>query len=247
MKPSWRICTHKFRQDGILLPFGHPRNQYTVPNPKFFQAADEWPMKDSADPLEGWPLSEVLSVHTGLRDDVNGKLYQYIHSCLVEFHGRLQALEIKFRLYQGDVRQAVPQLMDTKTKYDRIEVSNICDRGYLGIKEALALFGPRLCPRQSNPHATLITLFLNAVEQSFSPMDRYQDLMETMKKLSQYLPLTTSPNANPNDAESLRFSAAGTLVRDVDKYFDRYMKFEDFHGAGEAAGVRMKPKNTVVA
>lgn len=45
--------------------------------------------------------------------------------------------------------------------------------------------------------------------------------METMKKLSQYLPLTTSPNANPNDAESLRFSAAGTLVRDVDKYFDR--------------------------
>jgi hypothetical protein len=33
MKPSWRICTHKFRQDGILLPFGQPRNQYTVPNP----------------------------------------------------------------------------------------------------------------------------------------------------------------------------------------------------------------------
>lgn len=82
-------------------------------------------MKDSADPLESWPLSEVLSVHTGPRDDVNGKLYQYIRSCLVEFHGRLQTLEIKFQLYQGDVRQAVPQLMDTKTKYDRIEVRTI--------------------------------------------------------------------------------------------------------------------------
>lgn len=27
----------------------------------------------------------------------------------------------------------------------------------------------------------------------------------------------------------------------------RYMKLEDFRGAGEAAGVRMKPKNTIVA
>jgi hypothetical protein len=82
-------------------------------------------MKDSADPLDGWPLSEVFSIHAGPRDDVNGKLYQYIRSCLVEFHGRLQALEVKFQLYQGDVRQVVPQLMDTNTKYDRIEVCTI--------------------------------------------------------------------------------------------------------------------------
>lgn len=33
MDPGWRFCTHKFRQDGILLPFGQPRNQYTIPNP----------------------------------------------------------------------------------------------------------------------------------------------------------------------------------------------------------------------
>lgn len=33
MDSGWRMCTHKFRQDGILLPFGQPRNQYTIPNP----------------------------------------------------------------------------------------------------------------------------------------------------------------------------------------------------------------------
>lgn len=33
IKPSWRMCTAKFRQDGILLAFGHPRSQYTIPIP----------------------------------------------------------------------------------------------------------------------------------------------------------------------------------------------------------------------
>lgn len=32
--PSWRMCTHKFRQGGILLPFGQRRTQYTIPNPQ---------------------------------------------------------------------------------------------------------------------------------------------------------------------------------------------------------------------
>lgn len=80
---------------------------------------------DTADPLDGWPLSEVLSIHTGARDDVNGKLYQYVRSTLVAFHSRLRALEVKFQLYQGDVRQVVPQLMDASTRYDRIEVRTI--------------------------------------------------------------------------------------------------------------------------
>ncbi|ROW01851.1 hypothetical protein VMCG_05583 [Cytospora schulzeri] len=245
IKPSWRMCTHKFRQDGILLPFGQPRNQYTIPNPTFFQTADEWPMKDSADPLEGWPLGEVFSVRTRARDDVNGKLYHYVRSRLVAFHSRLRTLDMKFRLHLGDVRLVVPQFMDASTRYDRIEVSNICDGGYLGIRETLALFGPRLCSREVNPHATLVTLFLNAVEESCTPMDQRQELIGEMKKLLLYLPQTAPPEEN--DAEVLRAGAAANMVRDVDRYFNRYMKLEDFRGAAVAAGVRMKLKNTVVA
>lgn len=31
--PAHRFCEERFRKDGILLPFGHPRDQYSIPNP----------------------------------------------------------------------------------------------------------------------------------------------------------------------------------------------------------------------
>lgn len=33
----------------------------------FFKKADIWPMKDSADPLEGWPSKEVADHQVGLQ------------------------------------------------------------------------------------------------------------------------------------------------------------------------------------
>ena len=32
-KPATRLCMHKFREDGLLLPFGHPRDEFNTPNP----------------------------------------------------------------------------------------------------------------------------------------------------------------------------------------------------------------------
>jgi Domain of unknown function (DUF4470) len=31
--PAWRVCTMKFRKDGILLPFGFSRRNFDTPNP----------------------------------------------------------------------------------------------------------------------------------------------------------------------------------------------------------------------
>jgi hypothetical protein len=31
--PSMRLAKQQFRNDGLLLPFGHPRNEFIVPNP----------------------------------------------------------------------------------------------------------------------------------------------------------------------------------------------------------------------
>ena len=31
--PAWRVCTMKFREDGILLPFGSSRRDFDTPNP----------------------------------------------------------------------------------------------------------------------------------------------------------------------------------------------------------------------
>jgi len=33
LKPSWRQCEKKFRDDGLMVPFGMPRNTFVVPNP----------------------------------------------------------------------------------------------------------------------------------------------------------------------------------------------------------------------
>jgi len=32
-QPAHRICKRRFREGGILLPFGHPRDDFTIPNP----------------------------------------------------------------------------------------------------------------------------------------------------------------------------------------------------------------------
>lgn len=33
LPPHWRLCTTKFRNDGVLLPFGHSREEFDTPNP----------------------------------------------------------------------------------------------------------------------------------------------------------------------------------------------------------------------
>jgi hypothetical protein len=33
LQPGHRICKQRFREDGILLPFGHSRDDFTIPNP----------------------------------------------------------------------------------------------------------------------------------------------------------------------------------------------------------------------
>ncbi|EED14356.1 conserved hypothetical protein [Talaromyces stipitatus ATCC 10500] len=82
LSPIERVSFHKFRQDGLLLPFGFPRLDFRAPNPcvsgtskfskviltrnrTFFQTADTWPMKYSANSLDGWSLKEVLNTTSG--------------------------------------------------------------------------------------------------------------------------------------------------------------------------------------
>lgn len=33
LPPAWRVGMMKFRKDGILLPFGVPRDDFDTPNP----------------------------------------------------------------------------------------------------------------------------------------------------------------------------------------------------------------------
>jgi hypothetical protein len=100
------------------------------------------------------------------------------------------------------------------------QVSNISDNGYLGIHRTLALMVPLLQWPRVNPHATLITLFMNAVAEYTTTADRVADIMrhsETMKRLLQYLP----PNIEMTPVESIKFYSTRDIVANHEPIFDR--------------------------
>ncbi|KAM0126323.1 hypothetical protein ACHAO1_010135 [Botrytis cinerea] len=129
--PSMRISKQRFREDGLLLPFGHSRIGFNDPNPTLFQDAKAWPLCDRADPLAGWNIWEVDCTITPAKEDLYGKLFVYLYDMFNDFQTRLSTININFELYSLDIRD-LPKYLE-KDRYTRIEVANICDVGYIGI------------------------------------------------------------------------------------------------------------------
>ncbi|KAJ5540228.1 hypothetical protein N7513_008560 [Penicillium frequentans] len=247
LSPSQRLCFYKFREDGLLLPFGYPRHEFTEPNPTFFQDTDTWPMKDNADPLTSWSLEEVLRTSSGpATADVYGKLLFYLRGQFHSFLNRIQNLRIQLMILNFNPKD-LPDRVE-KDFYSRIEVSGIADAGALGIHRTLNLMVPLLQSPLQNPHATLITLFLNTVNDTLTAQDKLQSVSMTgreMKSLFEYLP----PNGCPIDGFEtgvVKFTFAREIVGKYDHVFDRFMKKTGFKEAGEKFGVKMKEKHTVI-
>lgn len=119
--PGHRVSMMRFREDGILLQFGASRESFTSPNPTMFQAAD-WPIRDSADPLDGWHHVDLYQTPYGpASNDMYGKLYSHVRSILLDFHKRLSSTTTEFRLLSVDA-QALDKYLDDET-FARVEVS----------------------------------------------------------------------------------------------------------------------------
>jgi hypothetical protein len=102
-------------------------------------------------------------------------------------------------------------------------VSNISDAGYVGIHGTLALMIPLLQPPIENPHATLITLFMNSVAEVSTEQDQIRDMApnsQTAKKLLKYLPPKGRPSS-PYDPVLIKFSLGRDLVTTYNHIFDR--------------------------
>ncbi|KFX99826.1 hypothetical protein V490_01644 [Pseudogymnoascus sp. VKM F-3557] len=192
--PSMRIAKQRFREDGLLLPFGHPRVAFDVPNP---------------------------------------------------FLGRLKETRVSFDIYNVDAKE-LPGLLERGT-YSRIEVkvANICDSGYLGIRNTLRLLSPLLQLPQQNPHATFITTFINAVRE-VTKTDNPEDEGGDVKRITKYLPLQLSFPPSVNDPDMLRLWDARDSVADVDKQFERYMVLHGFRQISAELKVEVKKVNTII-
>jgi hypothetical protein len=81
---------------------------------------------------------------------------------------------------------------------------------------------PLLRPPLVNPHATLITLFMNAVDETIAMQGQIADMATnsvTTKRLLKYLPLKSI--SNPNDPQMIKFTYALDNVASHDHIFDR--------------------------
>ncbi|KAL5342064.1 hypothetical protein BJX70DRAFT_386470 [Aspergillus crustosus] len=236
-QPSHRVAFLKFREDGLLLPFGFPRN------------ANTWPMRDSADPLDGWPSEEIAATSTGpATSDIYGKLFFYLRGILRPFLNQVHGSHISFRFFHLDVEALSCELR--AESFSRIEVSNISDIGWLGIHKTLGCMVPLLQRLSENPHATLITLFMNAVQQTMPVGDherrsRVDSIGAEATHLRRYLPQQKIPNSI-NDPELFKFMNAHDLVTNYDGIFDRYAMINNLRMCGGMYGAVMKDTHTII-
>ena len=133
-----------------------------------------------------------------------------------------------------------------QSAFDRIEVSNIADDDYIGLEASLSTFGPLLKSPTSNPHATLITLFMNTVQTAARDLVSKIDIRETyVPKVTKFLRYRPSPKSD-NDPKTVRWLTAIDLVRDYKKIWAQHEQKEDFPTIVKKTSMKAKLKNTVV-
>ncbi|KAH9225123.1 hypothetical protein K456DRAFT_1776129 [Colletotrichum gloeosporioides 23] len=209
--PSHRIALTRFREDGLLLPFGAAQTQ-TRP----------------------------------ATADIYSKLFTSLRTVLQAFLRRLSSSQTSFKLFHIDA-SALPKFLENST-FSRIEVSNISDAGYLGIHRTLDLMIPLLQSPLVNPHATLITLFMNAVDENATEMERLTDMKAdglVMKRIYKYL----SPSGRPlnyYDTTIFKVMAAQDCVPTYDQVFDRHAAKLMFSQIARLVGAAMKGSHTVI-
>lgn len=212
----------------------------------------EWLLSDSSDPLAGWALDDILTSEArrgGPKEDIYGLMHLHVRHLLETFCRKTALLKVHMHLYCLDATK-LPLVLEPRLKqsgFDRIEVANIADEDYIGLDASLSTFGPLLKSPMSNPHATLITLIMNTVNQAARDLVLDVDIQNTyIPKVTQFLGYRPSQKADLNDPETLRFLTAIDLVRDYKKIWDQYEQREDFPTMVKKKSMKAKLKNTVV-
>nr|RBQ98979.1 hypothetical protein FVER53263_03286 [Fusarium verticillioides] len=244
--PSHRVAKQRYREDGVLQPFGAGRNEFTVPNPTLFHVPFSWPMEYSCEPLDGWPAKDVEMTQYGpATSDIYGRLFTYLRSVLKHFMSRIEDKNISFQLTHHNASELLDQLK--KGSFDRIEVSNLSDKAYMGINLTVAVMAPLLRSSTANPHATLITRFMNAIQENMTSEDRLgmDKLDEVVEALEGYLPEPSLPTTTW-DLVVIKYIHASDLVRTFDHVFDKIARKLEFNKFPEFMKVGIKDQHTII-
>ncbi|UKZ48554.1 hypothetical protein TrVGV298_002779 [Trichoderma virens] len=159
----FRVAKQRFREDGMLLPFGHSRLEFRRPNPSLFVESRGFYYSDQADPLGGWNIFLSQRTPWVAFNDVYGKLYSFLTDVIGSFLYSLGKNRIALSLFNVDIKELSQHLCNRR--YDRIKIANVCGREDINILETFQHFSSHLLYPEQNRHATIITLFINAAKE----------------------------------------------------------------------------------
>ena len=101
------------------------------------------------------------------REDLYGCLYFYLSEQLEEFRSRVARFKISFKILDRDLL-ALPSTIRSgeleragvpaSQRFDRVDVSNVMDKQYTGVRAILTKWGPML---KDTAHAAVVGYFMN--------------------------------------------------------------------------------------
>ena len=62
-------------------------------------------MEDQGDPLEGWPIDDIIDKAPPAKNDMYGSLFFYLQDLLGLFCRRMGRLKVSIQLFQVDARK----------------------------------------------------------------------------------------------------------------------------------------------
>ncbi|KAH7140702.1 hypothetical protein EDB81DRAFT_692084 [Dactylonectria macrodidyma] len=234
----------RWRADGLLLPYGHPREEFDTPNPYvfsleldgrslFFQDNSLYPIGATQEPLAEWPMKELLNYDCGpALNDVYGKMFYYVRNMCLTFQQRIKSLKSHIRINSMAIHTLAVHLGrgSVRLQFDRIEAAHYWDkRPFI----TMVSLGTLLRHEDENPNATLLTLTRKTVDHNLQSVaaDLYQErqlmCIENGTKLDELAPPISlgAPKYHPRNTRR----ELGLLVwRNWDKFSDRYLASEHY-------------------
>ncbi|SJL18005.1 uncharacterized protein ARMOST_21576 [Armillaria ostoyae] len=256
LRPSHRVALDAWRKSGMLLPFSAINDGISIPNHWLFSPVGDLLLNDgSSGPLDGWDYDEVAKAgreHGTTDDDLMGGLFFYVKAQLVEFSQRLRRFKIHIHSYDHDARD-LPRILKNDTSspqtFDRIEVSNIVDKNYVGMS-LLSDWGPFL--NKGNPHAAVVGHFMNwttwkksgEVTSSMAPPGAASRATEAMMACKHDMPDRFS--LSDNHPKLLKMSASLEIFYDTYVAFQEYFKEEKADTIARKGGLKCRRINKIV-
>ncbi|KAF2875827.1 hypothetical protein BDV95DRAFT_485026 [Massariosphaeria phaeospora] len=247
--PAFRMCMARFLDDGILLPYGTSRAGFDSPNPIYYQFYYPdghfiWPMRDDAEPHQGWDHEDIMKGNLPAKGDVIGNQFFMLRDLLLKFCDRIKNCKLRFHIYAVDARDLPQKLqsMGVHMEYDRIEVSLAVSNLCLGPAAAISTYAPLLKPRGVNPHATLLLLFkkdLKEMEIEFGrthPREFNELATRAWNRLREYTTVQELSNDGQDEwwnRKPTRITGASSMLFDWDDIWNRFVDEVGFMGLVE--------------